>query len=73
MKHKLDRSAHSVYSKQIIWIMGVVLECLYYGFSCNRDYNASRNIPIAGMEQPAAPMESKPLYHISMRHVLAMK
>jgi putative transposase len=50
-----------------------VHECPYCGFSCNRDYNASRNILISGMEQPAAPIESKPLHHISVMQVLAMK
>jgi putative transposase len=50
-----------------------VHECPYCGFSCDRDYNASRNILLAGMEQPAAPIESKPLHHISVRQVLAMK
>jgi len=50
-----------------------VHECHYCGFSCNRDYNASRNIHISGMEQPAAPIESKSLHHISVRQVLAMK
>ncbi len=50
-----------------------VHECPYCGFSCNRDYNASRNILIAGREQPVAPIESKPLHHISVRQVLAMK
>ena len=33
-----------------------VHECPYCGFLCDRDYNASRNIPIAGMEQPVVPM-----------------
>jgi putative transposase len=50
-----------------------VHECPYCGFSCNRDYNASRNILLAGMEQPVAPIESKPLHHISVMQVLAMK
>jgi putative transposase len=50
-----------------------VHECPYCGFSCDRDYNASMNILIAGMEQPAAPIESKPLHHISVMQVLAMK
>jgi len=50
-----------------------VHECPYCGFSCNRDYNASRNILIAGMEQPVVPIESKPLHHISVIQVLAMK
>jgi putative transposase len=50
-----------------------VHECHYCGFSCNRDYNASRNILIAGMEQPVAPIESKPLHYISVMQVLAMK
>jgi putative transposase len=50
-----------------------VHECPYCGFSCNRDYNASRNILITGMEQPVAPIESKPLHHISVIQVLAMK
>jgi len=38
----------------------------YCGFSCDRDYNASRNILIAGMEQPVAPIESKPPHYISV-------
>jgi putative transposase len=50
-----------------------VHECPYCGFSCNRDYNASRNILITGMEQPVAPIESKPLHQISVMQVLAMK
>ncbi len=50
-----------------------VHECPYCGLSCDRDYNASRNILIAGMEQPAAPIEPKPLRHISVMQVLAMK
>jgi len=50
-----------------------VHECPYCGFSCNRDYNASINILILGMEQPVAPIESKPLHHISVMQVLAMK
>ena len=50
-----------------------VHECLYCGFSCNRDYNASMNILIAGMEQPVVPIEPKPLHHISVMQVLAMK
>ena len=48
-------------------------ECPYCGFSCNRDYNASMNILISGMEQPVAPIEPKPLHHISVMQVLAMK
>ena len=35
--------------------------------------NASRNILITGMEQPVAPIEPKPLHHISVMQVLAMK
>jgi len=50
-----------------------VHECPYCGFSCDRDYNASMNILITGMEQPVAPIEPKPLHHISMMQVLAMK
>jgi len=50
-----------------------VHECPYCGFSCDRDYNASRNILFAGMEQPVAPIEPKPLHHISVMQVLAMK
>ncbi len=50
-----------------------VHECPYCGFSCDRDYNASRNILIAGMEQPVAPIESKPLHRIPAMQVLAMK
>ena len=49
-----------------------VHECPYCGFSCDRDYNASRNILFAGMEQPVAPIESKPLHHITVMQVLAM-
>ncbi|MCX6672666.1 MAG: zinc ribbon domain-containing protein [Methanothrix sp.] len=45
----------------------------YCGFSCDRDYNASINILIAGMEQPVVPIELKPLHHISVTQVLAMK
>lgn len=50
-----------------------VHECPYCGFSCDRDYNASRNVLIAGMERPVAPIEPKPLHHISVMQVLAMK
>ncbi len=50
-----------------------VHECPYCGLSCDRDYNASRNILIAGMEQPAEPIEPKPLRHVSVTQVLAMK
>ncbi len=50
-----------------------VHECSYCGLTCNRDYNASRNILIAGMEQPAAPIELKPLHHVSVMQVLAMR
>ena len=50
-----------------------VHECPYCGFSCDRDYNASRNILLAGMEQPVAPIEPKPLHRISVMQVLAMK
>ena len=49
-----------------------VHECTYCGFSCDRDYNASRNILIAGMEQPVEPIEPKPLCSISVAQVLAM-
>ena len=50
-----------------------VHDCPYCGLSCNRDYNSSRNILIAGMEQPVEPIEPKPLHHISVMQVLAMK
>ncbi|MCJ7443807.1 MAG: transposase [Methanotrichaceae archaeon] len=50
-----------------------VHECPYCGFSCDRDYNASRNILFSGLEQPVAPIESNPLHHISVMQVLAMK
>ncbi len=50
-----------------------VHECPYCGFTYNRDYNASGNILIAGMEQPALPIEPKPLHHISVMQVLATK
>ena len=50
-----------------------VHECHHCEFSCDRDYNASRNILITGMEQPVVPIEPKPLHHISVMQVLAMK
>jgi len=50
-----------------------VHECLYCGLSSDRDYNASRNILFSGMEQPVAPLEPKPLHHIYVMQVLAMK
>jgi putative transposase len=50
-----------------------VHQCHYCGFSSERDYNAARNILFAGMEQPFAPIEPKPLHHISVMQVLAMK
>ncbi|HOE46669.1 MAG TPA: zinc ribbon domain-containing protein [Methanothrix soehngenii] len=50
-----------------------VHEYPYCGFSCDRDYNASRNIIITGMEQPPAPIKPKPLHHISVMQALAMK
>ena len=50
-----------------------VHECPYCGFSCDRDYNASRNILFAGMEQPLTPIEPKPQHHISVMQVLAME
>lgn len=48
-------------------------ECPYCNFSSDRDYNAAVNILSAGMEQPVAPIESKPLHHVSVMQVLAMK
>ena len=42
-----------------------VHKCPYCGFSCNLDYNASRNILLSWMEQPVVPIEAKPLHHIS--------
>jgi putative transposase len=50
-----------------------VHECPHCGLSCDRDYNAVINILITGMEQPIAPIEPKPLHHISVMQVLAMK
>ena len=47
--------------------------CPYCGFSSDRDYNAAMNILFTGMEQPVAPIEPKPLHHISVMQVLAMK
>jgi putative transposase len=45
----------------------------YCGFSSDRDYNAAMNVLFAGMEQPEAPIESKPLHHTSVMQALAMK
>jgi len=45
----------------------------YLGFSSDHDYNAAMNILFEGMEQPVAPIESKPLHHISVMQALAMK
>jgi putative transposase len=50
-----------------------VHDCPYCGFSSDRDYNAAMNILSTGMEQPVAPIEPKPLHHISVMQVLAMK
>ena len=50
-----------------------VHECPYCGFSSDRDYNAAMNILFSGMEQPVAPLDLKPLHHISVVRVLAMK
>ncbi|HWQ20961.1 MAG TPA: transposase [Methanotrichaceae archaeon] len=50
-----------------------VHECPYCGFVSDRDYNSSRNILIAGMEQPVVPIEPKPLHYISLMQVLVMK
>ncbi len=47
--------------------------CTYCGFSSDRDYNAAMNILFTGMEQPVVPIETKPLHHISVMQVLAMK
>ncbi len=35
-------------------------------------HNLISNILITGMEQPVAPIESKPLHHITVMQVLAM-
>jgi putative transposase len=50
-----------------------VRDCPYWGFSSDRDYNAAMNILFADMEQPEAPIESKPPNHISVMQALAMK
>ncbi len=50
-----------------------VHECPYCGFSSDRDYNAAMIILFAGLEQLVAPIEPKPLHHISVMQVLAMK
>ena len=50
-----------------------VHECPYCGFVADRDYNAAVNIHRVGMEQPFEPVEPRPLHHISVVQVLAMK
>jgi len=50
-----------------------VHECPYCGFVADRDYNAAVNIHRVGMEQPFEPVEPRPLHHVSVVQVLAMK
>ncbi len=50
-----------------------VHDCPYCGFVADRDYNAAVNIHRVGMEQPFEPVEPRPLHHISVVQVLAMK
>ncbi|MDK2973882.1 MAG: putative transposase, partial [Methanofollis sp.] len=47
--------------------------CPYCGFVAERDYNAAVNIHRVGMEQPFEPVETIPLHHIAVMHVLSMK
>jgi IS605 OrfB family transposase len=48
-------------------------DCPYCGFSSERDYNAAMNILFAGMGLPIASIEPKPIHHVFLRQVLAMK
>jgi putative transposase len=50
-----------------------VHDCPYCGFVADRDYNAAVNIHRVGMEQPFEPVKPRPLHHISVVQVLAMK
>jgi putative transposase len=50
-----------------------VHQCPYCGFSSDRNYNAARNILLLGRDLPVAPIEPKPLHHVSVMQVLAMK
>ena len=50
-----------------------IQKCPYCEFAADRDYNSSINILNTGMEQPVAPIESKPLRHVSVMQVLTMK
>ena len=54
--------------------LGNAISALHCRFSCNRDYNASRNVFIVGMEQPpVVPIVPTLLHHIFVMQVLAMK
>jgi len=48
-------------------------ECPYCGYTVDRDFNAARNILIAGVGHAEEPAEPKPLLHISVEQALTMK
>ena len=48
-------------------------ECPYCGYTADRDFNAARNILIAGVEHAKEPVKSKPPLHINAEQALTIK